>query len=149
MKITILLLVIFSEILTAQLLTVNNLQHLAASPLHNLDTKLAEHFDLKRNPEMEDENNRVYSNHNLPSNDFKVLTIFTDAKDCNALSLVTHNPTEIHNFQRDLMKEGFTISEHRDKKETIRKRFTKENVIVIIKNQVSDTPAHQIIWMCR
>ncbi|WP_294303124.1 hypothetical protein [uncultured Chryseobacterium sp.] len=41
MKILVLFLVLCGKLLTAQLLTVNNLRHLTKGSLQNLDTKLA------------------------------------------------------------------------------------------------------------
>ncbi|MFC3158527.1 hypothetical protein ACFOEQ_08300 [Chryseobacterium arachidis] len=80
MKFLIVFFTVFCKIATAQFLTVDNLQHLTAGSVQNLDVKLAEHFKLERNPDMEDDDNRVYSAGHHHTDNFKVLTVFTRAK---------------------------------------------------------------------
>lgn len=149
MKIPALVFFASCKLLTAQLLTVNNLQHLATSPIQHLDKKLAEHFEMKRNPDMEDKNNRVYSTDDQHHKDFKVLTVFTEAKNCLALSIVTHDHADVHSFHTDLLKEGFALSKHKDHEGNILKKFIRNNFVVIIKSLDNKTPPHQILWMCR
>lgn len=148
MKVLTFCLIILSKLLAAQLLTVNNLENLTQSPLHHLDRKLADHFSLKRNPALEDEDNRVYSNDH-PNENFRVLTVFINAKNCPALSLVTHNEAEINHFQTDLIKEGFMVSEYRDHHGELFKKFVRDRFSVIIKKTDAPVPAHQVVWMCR
>ncbi|MDQ1161488.1 hypothetical protein QE422_001856 [Chryseobacterium sp. SORGH_AS 447] len=149
MKIVLLFFMVFGKILTAQLLTVNNLRHLTSGSLQNLDTKLAEHFDLERNREMEDPNNRVYATENKTLSHFKVLTVFTNARNCMALSLVTHDRAEVYHFHEDLLKEGFIISDYQDQQGNSGKKYIREDIIVTIKNTGTDIPAHQVVWRCR
>lgn len=137
------------KILTAQLLTVNNLRHLTSGSLQNLDTKLAEHFDLERNTDMEDPGNRVYANANRNTGHFKVLTVFTNARNCMALSLVTQDEAEVHRFHQDLLKEGFVMGEYRDSQGNSGRNYIKEQMLVTIKGTATDIPAHQVIWRCR
>lgn len=139
----------FSNILSAQLLTVNNLQHLTTGSINHLDAKLTEHFGLERYEEMEDANNRVYSNDDPYTNNFKVLTVFIDAKNCFALSVVTHDQAEVKNFHHDLLKEGFEIRNHKDREGKPVKVYSKQNFIVSIKEPDNKTPVHQIVWRCQ
>lgn len=149
MKILVLFLVLCGKLLTAQLLTVNNLRHLTKGPLQNLDTKLAEHFDLERNADMEDSSNRVYATANRDISHFKVLTVFTNARNCMAFSLVTHDEAEVRRFHQDLLKEGFAVGEYKDSQGNYGRNYTKEQILVTIKGTVTDIPAHQVIWRCR
>lgn len=149
MKILIFIFLVSCQLLSAQLLTVNNLQHIATSPLQHLDKKLSEHFEMNRNPEIEDLNNRVYSTDNQLDKSFKVMTVFTEAKNCFALSVIVHDQADVHNFHTDLIKEGFAVNKHKDPEGNILKKFTRNNFVVIIKNPDHKTPAHQILWMCQ
>ncbi len=149
MKTLLLFFIICGKILTAQLLTVNNLKHLTSGSLQNLDTKLAEHFDLERNKDMEDPGNRVYATVNRDVSHFKVLTVFTNVRNCLAISLVTHDEAEVHRFHQDLLKEGFATGEYKDSQGNSGRNYIKEQILVTIKGTVTDIPAHQVIWRCR
>lgn len=149
MKTLLLFFMVCGKLLTAQLLTVNNLRHLTSGSLQNLDTKLAGHFNLERNPDMEDPGNRVYAAADLAASHFKVLTVFTDARDCLALSLITHDPEEIRLFHEDLLKEGFVTGEYKDRQGNPGRNYIKEQVLVTIKRIDAGIPAHQMIWRCR
>ncbi|KAA0129395.1 hypothetical protein FY557_05715 [Chryseobacterium sp. SN22] len=149
MKTLLLFFMVCGKILTAQLLTVNNLRHLTSGSLQNLDTKLAEHFNLERNKDMEDPDNRVYAVADREVSRFKVLTVFINARNCLAISLVTHDQEEVYRFHQDLLKEGFAMREYKDSYGNSGKNYTKEQIIVTIKDTVTDIPAQQIIWRCR
>lgn len=148
MKTGLLFFMVCGKILTAQLLTVNNLRHLTSGSLQNLDGKLAEHFNLERNRDLEDSDNRVYSSPDKGIGHLKVLTVFTNTRNCLAISLVTHDEEEIRWFHLDLMREGFVTVENRDRQGNSRRNYTKEQVSVMIKSTDSDIPAYQVIWRC-
>ncbi|GEN75404.1 hypothetical protein [Chryseobacterium hagamense] len=149
MKALLLLLIACGNLLTAQLLTVNNLRNSTSGPLRNLDARLKAHFNLERNPDMEDPGNRVYAASDRDVSHFKVLTVFTDARNCLALSLVTHDKEEIEPFHNDLLKEGFMLEKYRDLQGNPGINYIREQIIVTIKNINAGVPAHQVIWRCR
>ncbi|WP_294303127.1 hypothetical protein [uncultured Chryseobacterium sp.] len=98
---------------------------------------------------MEDSGNRVYATVNRDISHFKVLTVFTNARNCMAFSLVTHDEAEVHRFHQDLLKEGFAVGEYKDSQGNYGRNYTKEQILVTIKGTVTDIPAHQVIWRCR
>lgn len=149
MKALLFFLITCGNLLTAQLLTVNNLRHLTSGSLQNMDTKLAAHFNLERNPDLEDPGNRVYAATDGDGSHFKVLTVFTDARNCLALSLVTHDKEEIKQFHEDLLKEGFVMGGYRDRQGNSGAHYIKEQFLVTVKSINTGVPAHQMIWRCR
>lgn len=138
-----------SDIFSAQLLRISNLQHLSASTSQHLDDKLVNHFDLLRHHDQENDGIRVYSNTHKSNAKTVVVTAFIKTSGCHVFSIVSHDENEVKILHQELLKNNFkhiavSTSEHQNIQ-----KFEKENHRFIIKNPDKNIDAHQIVFMCK
>lgn len=149
MKSLLLILIMTSSVVSAQLLTVNNLQNISASTPEQMDAKLGGHFDLMRMKEHDEKDIRVYTNNQHQSPEFMVVTVFLKDKNCHVLSVVSHHKKQIETLREELIKNGFTSEKIIKDESFFATVYQQQQISVIIKEPDVETPAHQIVWMCK
>ena len=136
-------------ITSAQLLSINTLQNLSASPIQNLDDKLADHFNLLRHHDIEENTVRVYSNKHIDTDKMVVLTVFIKDSGCHVFSVVSHYEDEILKLKTELVKNNFEIGTLTGEDEIPVIKYDKEKHRFLIKEPNEKIPGHQVVFMCR
>jgi hypothetical protein len=151
MKYLILVFTLLFNCSTAQVLNAVHIHQIGQYKFDDLDDLMVNKHQFKRIKDVEDNNQRVYTNDSEQLDQLLVITVIRDLKGCtNVLSIVDKSAANVFRLKNDLPKEGFEyLGKKKMSEELIVSQFIKGKVSVLISDTVTSTGAYQILLMCR
>jgi hypothetical protein len=116
-----------------------------------LDKVMIYKHGFKRVEDIEDINQKVYTNDSDDMHKMVVITVIKNPYSCsNVLSIVNGSAAHITKLKEELPTEGYQyIGKKKMSEEILVSQFKKENMTVSITDHVTGTGAYQILLTCR
>ncbi|MCY0969218.1 hypothetical protein [Chryseobacterium wangxinyae] len=151
MKLLLLNFLLFFNLYYAQELNASHMTEIAQHEFADLDGIMISRFGFKRVEDIEDVNQKVYTNDNDNTEKLMVITVIKNPKACsNILSIVNGSAARITRLKEELPKEGYQYAGKKKMSEDILvSQFTKENMTVSVTDHVTGIGAYQILLTCR
>jgi hypothetical protein len=140
----------FSCCSNAQILDAIQINEIGQHEFDVLDDLMVSKHKFVRVKDIEDENQKVYTNNSDHLEQLMVVTVFRNSNGCsNVLSIVDNSEENVDQLKDDLPQEGFVY--HGKKKmseELIVSQFSKGKLHVLISDTITASGAYQILLMC-
>ena len=153
MKIILFFLIFFFYPNSAQTkyLGVPHLKEMAEYEFSALDLLMISKHGFTRIRDIEDFNQRVYTNHTDDPKDLVVVTIIRNEQSCsNILSIVNNSASDIARLKEELPLSGFWYNGRKQMSEKlIVSQFASEKNTISITDHVTETGAYQILLLCK
>ena len=153
MKVILFFLIFFIHTNKAQTkyLNVSHLKEIADYEFSALDFLMISKHGFTRTRDIEDFNQRVYTNNSDDPENLMVITIIKNPKSCsNILSIVNGSASHIGQLKQELPFSGFQYSGRKKmSEEVIVSQFISEKNTVSITDHVTETGAYQILLLCK
>jgi hypothetical protein len=135
----------------SQILNADQIQKISKVEFEHLDHLIVNEYLFKRMPDIEDENQRVYTNDSNMLDELIVITAIKNPKGCgNILSIVDRSSENVLKLREQLPLEGFVYrGKKRMSDEILVSQFAKEKITISMTDDVTSTGAHQIILVCK
>jgi hypothetical protein len=138
---------------------INYSQSLSAATIHQISQHNFEELDqlmlgdhgFKRMQDLEDENQKVYTNFSSEPNEFLVVTVIRDSNGCsNILSIVHQSAVAVSKLREELLQDGFVyLGKKKMSEEIVVSQFLKGKFVVSITDHTTSTGAYQILLVCK
>ena len=151
MKYLLLIFMLMCSSITAQILNVAQIHQIGLHTFDDLDNLMVNQHKFKRVEDVEDDNQRVYTNDSDQLDQLLVVTVIRDSKGCaNVLSIVDRSGENVFKLKNDLPQEGFEyIGKKKMSEELIVSQFKNGKVHILISDTITSAGAYQILLMCR
>lgn len=151
MKFFIFCFLLFFSLLPAQDLSANHISEIAYYDLDHLDKAMIQVYGFKRVQDIEDDNQRVYTNDSHKIGELIVITVIKKAGSCsNILSIVNASSDSVLKIRQDLPKIGYLYKgKQKLSADIFFSLFVKDKLTVAITDQVTHTGAYQILVTCK
>lgn len=149
----------FISVIFILFFSLNYAQSLTASAIHEISQYNFEHLDrlmitehgFKRVEDIEEENQKVYTNYSDEPHELLVITVIQDSSGCsNVLSIVNKSAVDVSKLRKELPLEGFL---YRGKKkmsaEMVVSQYVRGKFTVSITDHITSTGAYQILLVCK
>lgn len=135
----------------AQILDAIQINQIGQYEFDNLDNLMTSKHKFMRVKDIEDENQKVYTNDSDYLDQLIVVTVFRNPRGCsNVLSIVDKSAANVYQLKNDLPQEGFIyLGKKKMSEELIVSQFSKGKVHVLISDTITASGAYQILFMCR
>lgn len=136
---------------TAQRLNVRQIHQIGLHTFDELDKLMVNQHKFKRVEDVEDDNQRVYTNDSDQLDQLLVVTVIRDLKGCaNVLSIVDKSAANVFQLKKDLPQEGFVyMGKKKMSEELIVSQFQNGKVHILLSDTITSAGAYQILLMCR
>ena len=135
----------------SQSLNAVQIQEISNYSFVDLDRLMVTKYKFSRMHDLEDDQQKIYSNDSDQADKFLVITVIKEINACaNILSIVNSSEAEINKLKEDLPSEGFVYRGKKKMTEDIMvSQFVKEKITISITDSRTSTGAYQILWMCK
>lgn len=151
MKFFLLIFLFFFNLNNSQELKASHMTEIAQHDFTELDKVMISKHGFKRVEDIEDVNQRVYTNDSDDTRKMVVITVIKNPKSCsNVLSIVNGSAAHVTKLKEELPAEGYQyIGKKKMSEEIMVSQFKKENMTVSVTDHVTGTGAYQILLTCR
>lgn len=151
MKLCLLFFLLLLNSAKGQNVELNDLHTIARCGFPELDYLMLGKHSFTRVTEIEDHNQRVYTNDSSEPDRLMVITVIKTADSCgNVLSIVNGSEQSVVKLKADLPSEGFVYSGKKKITEDITvSQYTKENFTVSVTDTTTSTGAYQVLFACK
>ena len=151
MKYLIIILALYFNTIRAQYLTAFQVHQISTYSFEEIDDLMVIEYDFKRLKDLEDVNQKVYSNDSEHLDQLIVVTVIKNLKSCaNVTSIVIKSLTNTLEIRKDLSLIGFV---YQGKKllspELVVSEYSKGRDYILITDNTTPTGAFQILSMCK
>jgi len=142
---------LFFNLNQSQELKASHMTEIAQHDFTELDKVMIYKHGFKRVEDIEDINQKVYTNDSDDMRKMVVITVIKNPDSCsNVLSIVNGSAAHITKLKEELPTEGYQyIGKKKMSEEILVSQFKKENMTVSITDHVTGTGAYQILLTCR
>ncbi|MDF2931574.1 MAG: hypothetical protein K0R36_905 [Chryseobacterium sp.] len=142
---------LFFNLNQSQELKASHMTEIAQHDFTELDKVMIYKHGFKRVEDIEDINQKVYTNDSDDMRKMLVITVIKNPDSCsNVLSIVNGSAAHITKLKEELPTEGYQyIGKKKMSEEILVSQFKKENMTVSITDHVTGTGAYQILLTCR
>jgi len=135
----------------SQSLNAVQIQEISNYSFVDLDRLMVTKYKFSRMHDLEDDQQKIYSNDSDQADKFLVITVIKEINACaNILSIVNSSEADISKLKEDLPSEGFVYRGKKKMTEDIMvSQFVKEKITISITDSRTSTGAYQILWMCK
>lgn len=135
----------------SQSLNAVQIQEISNYSFVDLDRLMVTKYKFSRMHDLEDDQQKIYSNDSDQADQFLVITVIKEINACaNILSIVNSSEADISKLKEDLPSEGFVYRGKKKMTEDIMvSQFVKEKITISITDSRTSTGAYQILWMCK
>lgn len=151
MKYLVLIFALIFNLTYSQVLSAVHIEKISKIEFEDLDQLMLNEYLFKRMPDVEDENQRVYTNDTDMLEEMIVITVIKNLKGCgNILTIVDRSAVNVLKFREQLPFIGFAYRGKKKMSDEIAvSQFTKEKTTISVTDDVTSTGAHQIIVVCK
>jgi len=151
MKFFLLIFLFFFNLNKSQELKASHMTEIAQHDFTDLDKVMISKHGFKRVEDIEDANQRVYTNDSDDTRKMVVITVIKNPESCsNVLSIVNGSAAHVTKLKEELPTEGYQyIGKKKMSEEILVSQFKKENMTVSITDHVTEAGAYQILLTCR
>ncbi|MCY0976904.1 hypothetical protein PGH12_07025 [Chryseobacterium wangxinyae] len=151
MKYLIIILALYFNSVNAQSLTAFQVHQISTYSFEDIDDLMVIEYDFKRLKDLEDVNQKVYSNDSEHLDQLIVVTVIKNLKSCaNITSIVIKSLANTLEIRKDLSMIGFV---YQGKKllapEIVVSEYSKGRDYILITDNTTPTGAFQILSMCK
>jgi len=149
-KFLMLYLLLFFALCQSQNLQGVHLEEIANHNMEKLDNVMIQKFGFTRVKEIEDLNQRVYSNNSDKKENLLVITVIKKEGSCsNILSIVNSSFDNMQRLRAELPTIGYVYAgKKRLSSSIILSQYVKDRIIIALSDEVTATGAYQILLVC-
>jgi len=118
----------------------------------NLDQVMVSEYGFERVHDIEETDQKVYTNNSSEAGKLMVVTMIRNSTGCsNVISIVDGSPARIEGLKKDLPALGYIYSGRKKMPDggiTV-SQYVRENTTISITDQVTGTGAYQVVLACK